>query len=219
MDAKLTIETMSVKDVIKGKAKYNPREITKEAKEALRQSLERYGYVDSLVFNIRTGTLVSGHQRIDILNEEGVENVDVSIIDVDEIREKELNVLLNNQEISGGYTTKLQELIEEFDIDFLDTFYIEDLLPNVEEELAEEKEQEKNDEQPFPKMELLPYESYDSVLLICKTTVDFNYIRDILKLGKVNHSTTTKKSKIGLTRAVDVKHIIKVIEDLKNGKS
>lgn len=43
--------------------KRNPRKISKKKLEALNRSLEKFGDLSGIVFNRRTGTLVSGHQR------------------------------------------------------------------------------------------------------------------------------------------------------------
>lgn len=45
-------------------AKYNPRTITSARKEALKNSISSFGDLSGVVFNIRTKTLISGHQRM-----------------------------------------------------------------------------------------------------------------------------------------------------------
>jgi hypothetical protein len=57
-------------------------------------------------WNETTGNVVGGHQRLDGLDAlAGTANyeLDVAVIAVDEIREKELNLLLNNQEAAGDF--------------------------------------------------------------------------------------------------------------------
>ena len=44
-------------------AGYNPRVITAEQQRVLKESLQEYGDLSGIVFNIRTGRLVGGHQR------------------------------------------------------------------------------------------------------------------------------------------------------------
>lgn len=46
------------------KAKYNPRTITKERLVKLGDSMAEFGDLSGVVFNIKTKTLVSGHQRL-----------------------------------------------------------------------------------------------------------------------------------------------------------
>lgn len=49
----------------------NPRTIAKARRGALRGSLEKFGQVEALVFNERTGKLIGGHQRRALLLEQG----------------------------------------------------------------------------------------------------------------------------------------------------
>lgn len=92
-------------------APYNPRYIDDGARKRLKKGLKKYGLVETLVWNERTGNLVSGHQRLSIIDE--LENskdfeLTVSAIDVSEKEEMELNIQLNNQSMMG-----------EFDIDMI----------------------------------------------------------------------------------------------------
>lgn len=101
-------------------ASYNPRAITEESKKKLRKGLEKHGLVQPLVFNKRTGTLVGGHQRtsqLDALHGANWETM-VAVVDVDETREKELNLLLNNYEAQGEWDLdKLSSLLADEKID------------------------------------------------------------------------------------------------------
>lgn len=45
-------------------AKYNPRTITNWALEALQRSMMKFGDLSGITVNVRTGTLVGGHQRL-----------------------------------------------------------------------------------------------------------------------------------------------------------
>ena len=47
----------------------NPRMISSAAKRALGASLRRFGLVQPIVVNERTGRVVSGHQRIEVLRD------------------------------------------------------------------------------------------------------------------------------------------------------
>ncbi|SDH62377.1 DNA methylase [Aneurinibacillus thermoaerophilus] len=63
----------------------------------------------------RTGNLVDGHQRLKILLEQGHTEIEVSVVNLDEVREKALNIALNK--ISGRWDEEklailLQELVE-----------------------------------------------------------------------------------------------------------
>jgi ParB-like chromosome segregation protein Spo0J len=98
-------------------APYNPRKALKPDSPAyrkLRASLAEFGLVEPLVWNELTGHVVGGHARLRILRELGVAEVPVSVVRLSELREKALNVVLNNQEAQGRYDpSKLAELLSE----------------------------------------------------------------------------------------------------------
>lgn len=104
-------------------ADYNPRKDLQPGDpeyDKLKRSLEQFGYVDPLIWNERTGTLVGGHQRLKVLQDLGVDEIDCVIVDFDLEKEKALNVALNK--ISGDWDKdKLALLItdlqaEDFDV-------------------------------------------------------------------------------------------------------
>ena len=110
-------------------ASYNPRIITEEGKKALKRIIKKYGLVGGIVVNRRTGmTVVSGHQRITVMDElqrydrktkENDYMLRVDLIDVDEKTEKELNIAMNNPNAQGMWDRdKLAEMIP--DIEYKD---------------------------------------------------------------------------------------------------
>ena len=73
-------------------AEYNPRFIDGEAKKRLSKNIKNVGLLETLVWNERTGNLISGHQRLSILDkiEKGTDYyLDVAVVDLDEVSEKE----------------------------------------------------------------------------------------------------------------------------------
>ena len=87
-------------------ADYNPRVISEDARKRLKRMLAKHGLVQPLVWNRRTGNLVSGHQRLSQLDQlERSQDYDlqVSVVDVDEREEKILNVQLNNPSMQGDW--------------------------------------------------------------------------------------------------------------------
>lgn len=101
-------------------ASYNPRDITDRAFEGLKESIKKFGFVDPIIVNKRTGHLVGGHQRLKAAQALNLEKVPVVEIDVSELDEKALNVTLNNQAISGHYTDLLQDLLQEVKVELPD---------------------------------------------------------------------------------------------------
>ncbi len=119
-------QTMRLHRRLLNPATYNPRTIDASSRRQLKKSLQRNGLVELLVWNKRTGTLVSGHQRLSLIDElEGGEDyeIEVAVIDVDPVRERELNVSLNNEQLSGSFDLdKLAEMVnttEGIDLDAL----------------------------------------------------------------------------------------------------
>lgn len=94
-------------------APYNPRTISDEALAGLRGSLERFGLVEPVVWNKRTGHVVGGHQRIKAMQEIGMTETQVVVVDLPEIEEKALNVALNNPAIAGDFTSDIHALLAE----------------------------------------------------------------------------------------------------------
>ena len=86
-------------------ADYNPRTISEHQAAALKRSIDRWGFVEPVVANKRTGRIVGGHQRIDAALALAVATVPVHWIDVDEASEKALNIALNK--ISGQWDEDL----------------------------------------------------------------------------------------------------------------
>ncbi|MCD7891589.1 MAG: ParB N-terminal domain-containing protein [Ruminococcus sp.] len=96
-------------------AKYNPRKTLKPGDkewEALKNSLERFGVAAPLVVNKATMTLISGHQRLNVLKHNGEEEVEVVLADVDDEQEKLLNIALNKIDGEWDYK-KLEALFDE----------------------------------------------------------------------------------------------------------
>lgn len=95
-------------------ADYNPRKISDHQAEALKRSLDRWGFVEPIVANKRTGKIVGGHQRVDAALALAVAKVPVHWVDLDEDSEKALNIALNK--ISGEWEdNRLAELLTELE--------------------------------------------------------------------------------------------------------
>lgn len=77
-------------------AKYNPRQLKKDQFAALRESLDKFGFVDPVVVNKKGNVIVGGHQRVKVWQDLGNEMVPVFWVDLDPAEEKELNIRLNS---------------------------------------------------------------------------------------------------------------------------
>lgn len=129
-------------------APYNPRQMSDENRERLKQSLKEHGLVMPPVWNKRTGTLVGGHQRLTVLDAlEGTDDYEltVAVVDVDEREEKILNVQLNNEFSMGSWDfDMLSELSFESDISLEEMGFSEEVafLFNGDDRFAETFETE-----------------------------------------------------------------------------
>lgn len=96
------------------RAEYNPRvELMPgdDEYEKLKRNIDRFGVVVPVIWNKRTNRVVSGHQRLTVLMNEGVTETDVSVVDLDETAEKQLNIAMNK--VTGEWDeVKLKELLD-----------------------------------------------------------------------------------------------------------
>jgi len=105
-------------------AAYNPREITERALGGLRASVGEFWLPQPIVWNKRTSRVVGGHQRLKTLEPDS--ETDVIVVDLGEVKEKALNIALNNPHAAGDWTDSLNELLKEIRVEIPDL--AEDLL-------------------------------------------------------------------------------------------
>lgn len=109
----MRIESIDISKI--NPAEYNPRKDLQPGDteyDKLKKSIEEFDIVEPLIWNSATGNLVGGHQRLKILQERGDTCVDVSVVELDDTKEKALNLALNK--ISGEWDgVKLSELLGE----------------------------------------------------------------------------------------------------------
>ena len=107
----MVIERKHTADLIP--ADYNPRKDLKPGDaeyEKLKRSIEQFGYVEPVIWNKTTGFVVGGHQRLKVLLDMGITEVECVVVEMDAEKEKALNIALNK--ISGEWDTdKLALLI------------------------------------------------------------------------------------------------------------
>lgn len=152
----LSIVTMQLKDL--KPANYNPRiALTENDPEyqRIKSSIEQFGYVDPIIYNEQTNNIVGGHQRYTVLTDMGVEQVAVSVVNMNEEDEKVLNIALNK--IEGDWDDeRLKEVLETisddkleltgFDEDEIEALFddldIDSLFTENEDEKANDKDNE-----------------------------------------------------------------------------
>ena len=118
-------------------AEYNPRVMSSEEKQKLKNSINEFGLVDPIIINLNNMTIIGGHQRYDVLLDQymldndfyaelnlirlgdiGWVFVDEDLKLDDETREKALNLVLNR--IDGEWDVdKLGEIFKDLqEVDF-----------------------------------------------------------------------------------------------------
>lgn len=149
----MIIKKVKISDI--NPAPYNPRQDLKPADheyQKLKKSIDEFDLVEPLILNKRNNVLIGGHQRLKILKERGDKDVDVSLVDLDEAKEKALNIALNRVQGEWDYDKLnliFDELkgIDDFDIE-LTGFDIEDIkagefIPDTLTEQVDEEETKK----------------------------------------------------------------------------
>lgn len=155
-------------------APYNPRVALRPGMpgyERLARSVREFGLVQPIVWNERTGHVVSGHQRLEVLRNEGESEVEAVVVSLPLEREKALNVALNNSHVGGDWDAgKLVDLLGELcelpDFDETLTGFdgdeLRNLLLDAEDEFTPEDEDAADDGVVRVVLEV-PEESWEAV--------------------------------------------------------
>ena len=151
----MVLEVIPLTDI--NPAPYNPRLDLKPGDpdyEKLKKSILEFNMVEPLVYNKKSGNLVGGHQRLKVLQELGYTEVEVSVVNLSDAKEKALNLALNK--ISGDWDYPLlKDLLESLDTGIIDMeitgfdeieieglmaqFYIDDFFNGEKEQQQEGK--------------------------------------------------------------------------------
>lgn len=113
-------------------AEYNPRSIDNKALEGLKFSIDEFGDISGIVFNNRTGNLISGHQRVKAIKEKfgdlnivrlndeegfveapGKKIFKIRFVDWEEAKEKAANIAANSESIQGKWTEDASIILED----------------------------------------------------------------------------------------------------------
>ena len=116
-------ETVKIKRSQVNFASYNPRKISADSKRKIEKNLQKFGLMGGIVWNERTGNLVSGHQRVSILDKQNGYKPNspetdydllVTKVNLSDEEEKSQNIFFNNPLAQGYFEEgKLKSLMEE----------------------------------------------------------------------------------------------------------
>ena len=215
----MIVKSVKIKDL--KKSPYNPRTISFAEREGLKYSIDKFGLVQPIIVNKKTGNVVGGNQRLDILTEQGIDETTVIEVDLSLDDEKELNIALNTTTIQGKFNKDIIDLINEIkeknveSFDNLRLFELKDL-DFSSKDVADEFE---TNQELIKRMELQPYESYDYIIIFYKNSMDYLYALNKLNITKVNAMPSgTKGNKIGVGRVLDGEKFNEILGKLP-GKS
>jgi hypothetical protein len=122
---KLELDVYEVVEVHRSELKdapYNPRIMDDKARAKLKRGIKRIGNLGPPIWNRRSGHIIGGHRRLELFDSiHGSPDyrLKVAAVDLDENKEVEANVLLNNPEAQGDWDfEKLGAVFHDFpDID------------------------------------------------------------------------------------------------------
>lgn len=184
---------------------YNPRKITRQAQAALRDSLRKFGLVEPIVWNRRSGNVVGGHQRLTLLTQAGAKDSDCVVVDLSEADEKALNLTLNNPHAQGSFDgAKLDELLSSLrkDLKSFEDLRLDKLLRVQASEPDEDAE--------IPRaVQLEPSREY--VVVMCSDASEWEALKLALDLKPVRRGGYKKGSAfddVGTQRVVQASELI-----------
>lgn len=168
MEKRIETVELKVKDLKTGFG--NPRKIRKKQREELQASLEYYGDF-GLILVDEHDNIIAGNQRVSILKDMDPETVVLCkrLIGYTEAELKAINIKDN---VHAG----------EWDLDAL-----ADWTSDIVVDLGIETPPSDPEERKIKDMELIRYEKYDYVLLVCRNEVDYLNLQRLLGIdnGKV----------------------------------
>ena len=181
-------------------SEYNPRQLMKDQYKHLRDSLERFGFVDPCIINKhpdRENIVIGGHQRIRIAQDLGIKEIPCVEVELDADRERELNIRLNKN-------------VGEWDWDALANYFD---VGELTEWGFKEKELVGNDIAEIePEIGITPelYESHNYLVLYFDNDFDWQSAVDVFGIRKLKRKNT-KIGDIGDGRVLSGANVLKAI--------
>jgi len=137
-DQGMQLDTLKTSDLAGMAAPYNPRRISDHDMKRLRASLKTWGMVEPLVCNRRTNHIVGGHQRVKAALAEGVVELPVFWVDLDDIGERQLNLALNrihgewDEEALGAVLEELKQACADLELTGFDGGEVDRLIAELQ---------------------------------------------------------------------------------------
>lgn len=169
----------------------NPRKITSKKKKDLQDSLSQFGDFGVIVID-EDNNIISGHQRIDALFATQGNNAKVlckKLIGYSDAEKRAINIKANTH--SGDWDVdKLAEWTADMQVplDF------------------RARTQDPSEDIKIKQMELIPYERYDYVMIMCRSEIDYENLVNALGIKGKKVKIATSKS-VGRDRKIHARAI------------
>ena len=186
----------------------NWRRHSREQLESIRELVQdtEIGWAGACLFNERTGRLIDGHARKQVVDP----STPVPVLVGDWSEQAEAKILATLDPVGAmatGDAGAYRALVESVEADGL---WVRDLLHNtaagLDAQPSEQDEGDSDDDAPgdvLPQMECQPFEHYDYVMLMFCNDQDFQQACELLGIEKVQIEYPGGLKKIGLGRCVD----------------
>ena len=162
----------------------NPRKISTKKKEELERSLEMFGDFGVFVID-QDNNVIAGNQRLNI------------------IKQKDPDTILCCKKLYGYTESELKAInikdnthAGEWDMDLL-ADWTSDLVVDLD---IKDENKKTVEERSIPDMELIHYEKYDYVMIVCRSQLDYNDL--VRKLGIENKKVVIAKKRKINARAI-----------------
>src|SRR5690625_169622 len=192
-------------------ASYNPRKIKDNARMRLRKSIEEFGFPNPIIANSRKGregVIVGGHQRFRIAKDLGWSKFPVVWVDLSYEKEKELNLRLNDN--YGEFD--LDILKEEFDAEVFNDIGLSFQIPVMTD--YEQKLESLTDAKAEMPIVQQYNEQYKTVMIISKTELDWNWLKQALKLRT---EKCYKSSTVAESAVITVEDLQEIFDEIEDG--
>lgn len=171
---RIEVVTMKVKELSSSFG--NPRKITRKGREKLQDSLEQFGDFGLILID-ENNNIIGGNQRVSVLMEENpdTEVLCKRLIGYTDAEKRAINIKDNTHE--GEWDL---DILASWTADLNTSFGIE----------PKPKDPEKME---IPDMELIRYEKYDYVLIVCRNEIDYKNLQRALGIEKTKMIVAPKR--------------------------
>ena len=189
----------------------NPRSHPARQRRAIKAALDTLGWLQPLLYNRRTETLIDGHMRRESAIENGVQEVPVIVVDLDE--QQEAAALASVDGITGLANvdeSAYQELLAS--LDGMDDLVLE--LQERQQQSLEEVRRAAANERETTAVHLVPGEQYNYVVLLFRNDIDWLAAIEHFRINEPAVDLFHGSKVVGRTRVVEgADYMRRVLED------